>query len=79
MSVSEQLTENEMLLEMLDIAAGAMIENDLCVYCAASGIGDCFFVKDSDICKNKMFEGLKIIAHRNLRDKHNETNRDDSA
>lgn len=36
MSVSEQLTENEMLLEMLDIAAGAMIENDLCLYCAAS-------------------------------------------
>lgn len=67
MSICEQLTETEMLLQMLDIATDVMIENEMCLYCAADGIGDCFFEKGTDLCKNKMFEGLKRIAQRNVR------------
>lgn len=67
MSICEQLTETEMLLQMLDIATDVMIENEMCLYCAADGIGDCFFEKGTDLCKNKMFEGLKRMAQRNVR------------
>lgn len=67
MSICEQLTETEMLLQMLDIATDVMIENEMCLYCAADGIGDCFFEKGTDLCKNKMFEGLKRMAQRSLK------------
>lgn len=50
---------NELLLEMLDIAIGAMVENELCTYCHHS-------ICDSDNCVNGIFDGLKVQAETNL-------------
>lgn len=77
MNSNEQPKENKLLLQMLDIATDVMIENEMCSYCAAAGIGDCFFEKGTDLCKNKMFEGLKRMAQRSLKNesKTNDTTR----
>lgn len=51
--------DNKLLLEMIDIAIGAMVENELCYYCKYQ---DCNY---SD-CSAGIFDGLKLMAERNL-------------
>ena len=54
---------NELLLEMLNIAIGAMNENELCSYCSLNGCEFCYYERD---CESGIFEGLKAKAERNL-------------
>lgn len=49
----------QLLMEMLDIAIGAMIENELCSYCSYSGSEYCYSQR---CCDNAMFDGLLTKA-----------------
>ena len=49
----------QLLMEMLDIAIGAMIENELCSYCSYFGNEYCYSQR---CCENAMFDGLLTKA-----------------
>ena len=55
---------NELLLKMLDIALGAMNENELCSYCAFHCSQDCFNGNTDDYCKEGLWLGLKNMAEK---------------
>lgn len=57
--------DNEILLEMLDIAAGFMNEQEACCYCVHRDYpSDCSHT--DECCKEGIFEGLKRMAQRNI-------------
>lgn len=53
----------QLLIEMLEIAIGAMIENELCSYCSYFGSEYCYSQR---CCENAMFDGLQTKAKHNL-------------
>lgn len=57
--------DKDILMEMLDIAIGAMNENELCSYCRLYGSSLC--EKDDDICVSGIFTGLKKQAEKRLK------------
>jgi Co/Zn/Cd efflux system component len=54
------LTEIE-LKQMLHIAIGGLVENEICSYCAINHDKD-HRCKGGDYCENFIFEGLKRLA-----------------
>lgn len=56
------------LLEMLDIAIGALAENENCYYCGSKDCDFCFFHSD---CKDGIFNGLEAMAKKNIKDRAN--------
>lgn len=66
------------LLEMLEIAVNFLNEQEACYYCVHRDFpSDC--VHNDEYCKDGMFNGLQRMAERNLKDKKNETIRNDAA
>lgn len=59
--------QEEILLEMLEIACGLLNENEICTYCKAKMYGDCRGCTTDDFCTANIFDGLEIEAKKRIR------------
>lgn len=70
--------EQELLLEMLDIALDYLNEKEACYYCVHRNYpSDCSHTDDG--CKEGIFNGIQQMAEKNLREKKNAIIRNDAA
>lgn len=59
-----EYSEN-ILIEMLDIAICGLNENEVCTYCSLNGSDRC--VKDDDVCKSGIWNGLQNQAIKSIK------------
>ena len=62
------MNNDDVLVEMLEIACGLLNENEICSCCVHNNkTPDCGLCNTDDYCKDGIFEGLKAAAKDNIR------------